>query len=178
MQLSKLPFALCLAASLSACVVDDGDTDTDAGTGTDPSTTSPTTTSPTTTDPVTTDPVTTEPGTETGTESGTTAPGTETGTESESETDVSTSVDPDSTGTDTGTVGDCGWDKAMEFYVCGGDGEDPKGNFPLECTEEPVAGAECDENSAINGIGCCFAGGNAFCGKDGTVQIDDSCAAG
>jgi hypothetical protein len=179
MQLKKLPFALCLVASFTACVVDDGgDSDTDAATTTDPSTTMTTDPSTTmTTDPSTT--MTTDPSTDpsSSTDPATTDPGTDTVTD----TDVSTSgVDSSGTetGTETGVIGDCGWDEANMFYACGGVGEDPEGNFPLECGEEPVAGAECDENSVINGIGCCFAGGNAFCGKDGTIQIDDSCAAG
>jgi len=166
MQLSKLSFALCLMVSLSACVVDDGDTDTDAGTGTDPATTDPATTDPATTDPVTTDPVTTDPATTD--QTSTTDLSTSETSESESETDVSTSV-ADTSGTDTGTGGMCGWLERSSFYDCGGDGADPSNEFPLECPAF-TPGDECDENSEISGIGCCTATSAAFCGRDGTIQ--------
>jgi hypothetical protein len=84
---------------------------------------------------------------------------------------VDTSGSSESGGTTGG--GACGWDAVEMFYGCGGDGEDPKGVFPIDCAEEPVQGAPCDGlKGPIAGVGCCTADGmNAFCLDDGTVDI-------
>jgi hypothetical protein len=82
-------------------------------------------------------------------------------------TEASTAAD------DTAGAGVCGWgptgDEAVpEGYVCGGDGEDPRGMFPMLCPEaiDLQVGADC---SSIEGTGCCDAQGNAwFCGDDGS----------
>jgi hypothetical protein len=73
---------------------------------------------------------------------------------------------------DTASAAGCGWgptgdDMIPEGYVCGGDGEDPDGNFPQACPDiELVEGGDCGE---VQGQGCCDAAGNAwFCGDDGT----------
>jgi hypothetical protein len=170
MKLNKLPFALCLVAAFSACVVDDGDTDTDAATGdTDPTNPSTTVDPSSSTDPSTTiDPSTTvDPSSST--DPSTTEPGTS--ETSETDTDAGTTV-ADTTGTDTDAAGACGWDAASMFYSCGFEGEDPDGNFPLECPVEPVAGDPCTKDGEINGIGCCYMGANAYCLEDGTIAIE------
>lgn len=81
-----------------------------------------------------------------------------------------------STTNDTGPVGEwgnCGWDAVNSYYAClGMSGQpDPNGTNPIDCPINlPAAGAPCDENSEINGIGCCTpAGDNYYCGQNGIV---------
>jgi hypothetical protein len=101
-----------------------------------------------------------------GSESGSTAATESSGTAAETAAEASTAAD------DTAGTGVCGWgptgDEAVpEGYVCGGDGADPSGMFPLLCPEaiDLQVGAAC---GGIEGTGCCDAQGHAwFCGNDG-----------
>jgi hypothetical protein len=101
-----------------------------------------------------------------GSESSGTAAAESSGSAAETAAAASTAAD------DTAGMGVCGWgptgDEAVpEGYVCGGDGEDPSGMFPLLCpdTIDLQVGAAC---SGIEGPGCCDAQGHAwFCGNDG-----------
>ncbi len=104
-----------------------------------------------------------------GSESGSTAATESSGTAAETTAAASTAAD------DTAGAGACGWgptgdEAGPEGYVCGGDGEDPSGMFPLLCPEaiDLQVGAAC---SGIEGTGCCDAQGNAwFCGNDGNGE--------
>lgn len=83
---------------------------------------------------------------------------------------------------DTAGAAGCGWgptgeETIPEGYVCGGEGEDPDGNFRLDCPAEVelVEGGAC---GTIAGQGCCDADGNAwFCGDDGggPILVLDPC---
>lgn len=72
-----------------------------------------------------------------------------------------------------GAGGACGWgvtgDTGVEEgYVCGGDGADPNGMFPMGCPEGVTleVGGEC---GTIEGPGCCDAEGNVwYCGDSGS----------
>lgn len=110
-------------------------------------------------------------------------------TEAEPATETgATAADTGATAADTGSGGattaadstagaaGCGWgptgeETIPEGYVCGGDGEDPDGNYRLDCPAEVelVEGAAC---GTIAGQGCCDADGNAwFCGDEGAGPI-------
>ncbi len=152
---------LCAAGLLTtpACIINNNTGDDDGATS-DPDTGEPTTDPGETSNGETTDP--TDPGTSTVADTG------------------STSEDP----TDTGGPVGCGWGQTgapsvPEGYVCGGDGADPNGTFPMDCPEdvELTEGAEC---GSIEGPGCCDSEGNVwFCADDGTgpVLYTEDCGA-
>lgn len=55
----------------------------------------------------------------------------------------------------------CGWSESEQYYLCGGQGEDPSGTFPIGCPEGLVEGEPCD---GLPTEGCCDAAGdNWFC---------------
>jgi hypothetical protein len=69
----------------------------------------------------------------------------------------------------------CGWDAGFAYYACGGEGEDPNGENPIECPPGLVDGAACGE---VTGIGCCDQNGdNWYCGDDGnsTFLVVEDC---
>jgi hypothetical protein len=116
----------------------------------------------------------TETGNDTGTASGS---GSGSGTANESGSGSGTasesgSAEASTAADETAAGGVCGWGPTgdpmvPDGYVCGGDGEDPDGMFPMLCPEviELQVGGAC---SGIEGPGCCDAQGNAwFCGDDG-----------
>jgi len=95
--------------------------------------------------------------------------GSETGDTGDSgDDDTSTdSTESSSSSSDTGDpIGSCGWGPTgqgtvMFGYVCGGEGEDPDGQFGIACPEGVVEGGECGE---LSGVGCCDGAGNVwFC---------------
>jgi hypothetical protein len=94
----------------------------------------------------------------------------QTGAEVTTAADVTTGAD------ETAAGGACGWGptgdpEVPNGYVCGGQGEDPDGNFSMLCPEgvELVEGGAC---GSIEGPGCCDANGNAwFCGDDGNGPV-------
>lgn len=127
--------------------------------------------------------IVTDDGDDTEGETGNVTSGNVTTTGNDTAAETNPPADSGSTAADTGaeastaaaeTAGtpSCGWgptgDASIpEGYVCGGEGEDPDGNFPLLCPEgiELVEGGACGD---IMGQGCCDADGNAwFCGDDG-----------
>lgn len=66
----------------------------------------------------------------------------------------------------------CGWDQASGYYECGFEGEDPEGNFPLDCGNLPlVNGAPCPTGFTVQG--CCDADGNLWwCNVDDKVEYE------
>lgn len=111
-----------------------------------------------------------------GTTAGGGGPGSDSGTASGSGNASGSGTAAGSTAADdTAGMGVCGWgptgeEAVPEGYVCGGDGEDPSGMFPLVCPDavELQVGAGC---GGIEGQGCCDAQGNAwFCGNDGSGE--------
>lgn len=87
------------------------------------------------------------------------------GTSSSEGTDDADTTAAEATSSETtGAAGTCGWVEAMQWYDCGGVGEDPEGFIPMECEEPPVAGAPCEGGQGpIADPGCCFDGVSAYC---------------
>lgn len=94
------------------------------------------------------------------------------GAESETGGTTAATASDETASDETAAGGACGWGPTgdatvPEGYVCGGDGEDPNGNYPLLCPDGVTleAGEAC---SGIEGPGCCDASGNAwYCGDEG-----------
>lgn len=95
------------------------------------------------------------------------------GSESGSGGSGSATTASDETASDeTAAGGACGWGPTgdatvPEGYVCGGEGEDPGGDYPMLCPDGVTleVGGAC---SGIEGPGCCDAEGNAwYCGDEG-----------
>ena len=63
----------------------------------------------------------------------------------------------------------CGW-YTQGYYYCGGEGEDPSGQYPRDCPEGLVDQAP---GCTIQNVGCCDANDNAwFCIDDGEELIN------
>jgi hypothetical protein len=105
----------------------------------------------------------------------------ETSTPTDTGSTAATSADGTTAADETASVPACGWgptgeEPISEGYVCTGDGEDPDGNFPIDCPADVdlAVGGDC---GPIQGQGCCDAQGDAwFCGDDGSgpalVRLD------
>lgn len=96
-------------------------------------------------------------------------------------TDSTTDITTDST-TTTGSgsnYGNCGWNDTEQYYACdiygGLPGEPDPGGTPIDCPDRlPAPGDPCDENSPVNGIGCCLPNGdNYYCSADNTIAVDN-----
>ncbi len=96
---------------------------------------------------------------------------------------ASTSTSTSTGASDTGTAGSgdtagtagtpaCGWGPTgvpdpAEGYVCGGQGSDPDGVYPLACPDGLAEGSPCGE---VTGVGCCDAAGDLwYCTATGTL---------
>jgi hypothetical protein len=90
-----------------------------------------------------------------------------------------TTDDPSETTGGSG-YGQCGWNPNQAYYACASGGGipgevDPNGVSPIDCPNPPpAAGAMCDENGPVDGIGCCLPNGdNYYCGGNNTVVIEN-----
>ncbi len=108
--------------------------------------------------------------------SGATAGSTGTTTGSGSDTGTAGS-DTGTAGGTTGGAGGCGWGPTgipdpAEGYVCGGNGEDPNGTFPMACPDGLTESGPCGD---VTGVGCCDAASGAvwYCSDTGILVTED-----
>jgi hypothetical protein len=82
----------------------------------------------------------------------------------------------DSSSSGTGGASGCGWgplpgqNNVDEGYTCGGDGDDPKGVFPIACPEGVmlVDSGDCGGDMGVTGVGCCDGNTNWYCADNGS----------
>jgi hypothetical protein len=106
--------------------------------------------------------------------SGGTSTSTTTNTTLTTQTTQTSETDPSETG--GAGHGNCGWVGGNSYYACGFPGElDPEGTSPIDCPDPlPAMGDACDENSPVNGIGCCTpTGANYYCSVDNIVEVEE-----
>jgi hypothetical protein len=80
------------------------------------------------------------------------------------------------TGTDTDAPSGCGWgvvQPGIEGYICGGEGEDPQGVYPLACPPAVLEGDPCGD---VTDFGCCDPLGDLyFCDATSGTLVLETC---
>ena len=174
-MLKNLTILVLTGALLPACIITDGSTSTDGGTGNSTDSTAGTGTGTDGTDGTGTDGTGTDG---TGTDGGTDGSGTSAPTTGEP-----TGTGTTDQGTTTGTTGQgseygmCGW-HPDKYYGCAFDGaepgvSDPEGIDPIGCPEGLNVGDPCtDQDGPVTNIGCCTpTGDNYYCSGDVIVIL-------
>lgn len=69
----------------------------------------------------------------------------------------------------------CGWDEERQVYWCGGEGEDPSGEYPRECSAcaRDCDGRDCGDDGCGRSCGDCTSGER--CGVGGRCEPDGEC---
>lgn len=78
-----------------------------------------------------------------------------------------TTATTDTTDTDGGAYGQCGWNTPEKYYDCAASGgtpglADPEGISPIECPDGLTEGAACTDDGPVDSIGCCTPAGVLF----------------